>query len=295
MKMHGKTIKTFLIDGTPNGRMTCELSNRTIKILKIPGSMLTKSLKREELQGAGVYLLIGDSDNNSGSVYIGESECLYKRLDNHLNSLKNKNNSKDEVYEAWNEVIVLVSSELNKAHIRYIEKELINIAKTAARYDLINKQENGVRNLSEPEESQMQEFIEYSKLLVSFLGYDIFELPISKEFSKRDIDSNTYEITNSRGADARGFFMGTELTVFKGSVVAGEVVESFKKTNWMKMRDTMIEKGVISKKGEKLVFTKDYAFKSPSAAAAIVMGRSANGLIEWKRNGKKLKDVGRGN
>ena len=37
-------------------------------------------------------------------------------------------------------------------------------------------------------------------------------------------------------------------------------------------------------------FTQDYAFSSPSTAAAVVLGRSANGRIEWKdAHGRTLK------
>ncbi|WP_394371575.1 DUF4357 domain-containing protein [Candidatus Sulfidibacterium hydrothermale] len=36
---------------------------------------------------------------------------------------------------------------------------------------------------------------------------------------------------------------------------------------------------------------EDYEFSSPSTAAAIVMGRNANGLTEWKlKDGTTLKD-----
>ncbi len=39
------------------------------------------------------------------------------------------------------------------------------------------------------------------------------------------------------------------------------------------------------------VFTKDYLFSSPSTAAGVIMGRSANGLIEWKKkDGTTIKD-----
>ena len=37
-------------------------------------------------------------------------------------------------------------------------------------------------------------------------------------------------------------------------------------------------------------FTQDYSFSSPSTAAAVALGRSANGRIEWKdKSGKTLK------
>jgi hypothetical protein len=39
------------------------------------------------------------------------------------------------------------------------------------------------------------------------------------------------------------------------------------------------------------MFLKDYVFSSSSAAAIIVMGRSANGLTKWKlRDGKTVKE-----
>ena len=46
--------------------------------------------------------------------------------------------------------------------------------------------------------------------------------------------------------------------------------------------------------GSVLVFTRDHLFTSPSMAAMAVMGRSANGWIEWKAaNGKTLDEVKR--
>ena len=35
------------------------------------------------------------------------------------------------------------------------------------------------------------------------------------------------------------------------------------------------------------LFVSDYTFTSPSLAAAIVMGRNANGRTEWKTKNKK--------
>jgi len=42
--------------------------------------------------------------------------------------------------------------------------------------------------------------------------------------------------------------------------------------------------------GAVLRFTQDYLFSSPSIAASLIHGRSANGRIEWKdANGRTLK------
>jgi len=59
----------------------------------------------------------------------------------------------------------------------------------------------------------------------------------------------------------------------------------------IKLRQQLIDQGLLINKNNDLILTDDYIFGSPSTAAAIVMGRNANGLIEWKlSNGKTLKE-----
>ena len=53
----------------------------------------------------------------------------------------------------------------------------------------------------------------------------------------------------------------------------------------------MINEKTIIETETGLVFDKDYEFTSPSTAAAILMGRNANGQKEWKlKNGISLKE-----
>jgi hypothetical protein len=42
------------------------------------------------------------------------------------------------------------------------------------------------------------------------------------------------------------------------------------------------ERGILKMAGDALLFTSDYSFPSPSAAAAVVTAASANGRILWK-------------
>jgi hypothetical protein len=54
----------------------------------------------------------------------------------------------------------------------------------------------------------------------------------------------------------------------------------------------MIDDGTLTEKNGFYEFTKDAAFSSPSAAAAVIEGGSANGLIEWRtKDGKVLKEL----
>lgn len=57
-------------------------------------------------------------------------------------------------------------------------------------------------------------------------------------------------------------------------------------------RNQLIADGTLIEKDGFLVFTRDTEFSSPSAAAAVIHGGSANGLTAWKaQDGKSLKQL----
>lgn len=89
----GKSISLFLMDGTPDGVVACELFNWTGKGFKIPRSKLKELSDRHDLKKAGVYFLVGKDDEDYDTVYIGEAEDVYKRLLQHQD--------KDFWSEAW--------------------------------------------------------------------------------------------------------------------------------------------------------------------------------------------------
>lgn len=55
-----------------------------------------------------------------------------------------------------------------------------------------------------------------------------------------------------------------------------------------KFRQKLIAKGIVD---SDFLFTNDYIFTSPSLAAAIVLGRSANGRTEWKTANQKTLNM----
>lgn len=58
------------------------------------------------------------------------------------------------------------------------------------------------------------------------------------------------------------------------------------------LREELIANDVLRREGDYFRFTQDYVFSSPSTAAAVVLGRSANGRIEWKDGkGRTLKEL----
>lgn len=274
----GKTIKIFLIDGDPNGRMSCELSNWSGKGYKIPRIKVKDCSDRDDLTSTGVYLLFGKDDDGKDLVYIGEAESILKRLNQQISSK-----------DFWNETIVFISKDenLNKAHIKYLENRLHEIAITANRYKVDNSIVPTQSSISESDRAEMEEFIENIKMLVNTLGHKVFEE--KREFNRKQKQS-TFYIKAARGADGQGEPTSDGFVVFQGSKAAATIVNSMT-PSFVTYRQKLIDEGVLAEKGESLEFTDDYIFSSPSTAAVIVMGRNANGLTEWKsKEGKTLKE-----
>lgn len=274
----GKTIKIFLIDGEPNGRMSCELSNWSGKAYKIPRIKVKDCSDRDDLSSTGVYLLFGKDESGKDQVYIGEAESILKRLNQQLTSK-----------DFWNEAIVFISKDenLNKAHIKYLENRLHDIAKSANRYTVDNSIVPTQSSISESDRAEMEEFIEYIKMLVNTLGHKVFEE--KREFKPKQ-KQDSFFIKAARGADGQGEPTSDGFVVFKNSKAAAAIVNSMA-PNFITYRQKLIDEGVLIDKGEYFEFTDDYIFSSPSTAAVMVMGRNANGLTEWKnKEGRTLKD-----
>lgn len=274
-----KTIKLFLLDGDPNKRMSCELSNWVGKAYKIPRSLMKESDDRDDLQNIGVYFLFGKDPSNpdDNMVYIGQTENIFNRLKQHLDQK-----------EFWNEVVTVISKDdnLNRAHVRYLEYKLYEIADQVGRYKLENSTIPKSPSISEPDKAEMEEFIYNVKLLVNTLGYKVFE----EIKEKQNKDENYFYIDSVRGAKGKGQITSEGFVVLKGSKMANNTVDSAQ--NWViKKREELLEKEIVIENDENYIFKKDYLFSSPSTAAAIVMGRNANGLREWKlKNGMTLKE-----
>lgn len=275
----GKTIKLFLIDGEPNGRLTCELSNWTGMAYKLPRTEVKRSTDRPNLNSTGVYMLFGRDEDDNEAVYIGEAEEVYTRLQNHLREK-----------DFWNEVIVFISKDenLNKAHIKYIENKLYFQAKHANRYKVMNGNIPPMPVISEADRAEMDEFISNLTMIVPTLGHKVFE---EIHDAVESTDDEYWMIQAADRGEARGILTQEGFVVMKGSTISSIVVDSYNEANHAK-RDTLITSEKIKDQGGKLTFMEDVLFPSPSLAATIVLGRRSNGMEVWKnRVGQTIKDI----
>lgn len=273
-----KTIQMCIFDGNPNGRIMCELSNWNGRVYKISRGELLEFSKRNDSENTGVYFLLGKDDNNLDTVYIGEAERMLTRLKQHL---------KDTEY--WSDCIAVISKDnlLNKAHVKYLENKFYLLAKEAERSIVVNSNIPTCSSISEYDEAMLQEFISNTKLLVNTLGYKTFDTLEDSSMKKQNHPVDFY-IRAARGADAKGVVVADGFAVRKGSSIATTTVPSMS-ANLLQLRAKLMENGIIDSEYR---FVKDHIFTSPSLAAAVVMGRNANGRTEWKTlDHKSLKTI----
>ena len=277
----GKTIQIYLPDGNPRGVKIAEIMASLGKAVSIPRSRINDVSNRPELQGVGIYFLFGEANElGEPKVYIGEAETIITRIKQH-------NSSKD----FWNVAIAFMSGKnnLNKAHVKFLENYCCNKAKEINRCELENSVNPTKSSLTESEEDLALSFFDDLRVILGALGYQIFEE------IKREKGKQTY-FCKSKFASAEGEYTKEGFVVFKGSKANKEGTPAFETTNWPKVRQKLIDKGILKEEGDIYLFTDDFLFSSPSAAAAIVVGRSANGWTGWKTNeGKTLDEVERKN
>jgi hypothetical protein len=282
--MQPATIKLFLTDGKPAGIRTAEISNWTGKAIAGPHSELTQLLQREELLSPGIYFLTGvDADTDKPTLYIGEAESVAKRLKQH---------DKRE----WNQAAAFVSKDenLTKAHIRYLEGALIILAGQSNTVQLLNSASSGAK-LPESDQAEMDVYLEKVLQLLPLLSLggavDAFKV-IESESSQPDAKQAESMLTCTiKGLIAKGKRSANGFVVFKGSQAVKEHRVASPRTKVK--REQFVESALLAVNGDHLVFTHDYEFSSPSAAASIVRGGSSNGLTNWKNSdGVALKDLG---
>jgi len=279
--MPSATIKMFLVNGDPKRLRTAELSNWSGKAVAGPRSEFDDLLAREESLQSGIYFLTGtDAETDKPAIYVGEAECIKDRVKAHLDK------------DFWNQVIFFVSKDenLTKSHIRYLEGKLIGLARDANRAIVTNGQSSGAR-LPEPDREDMNVFMEKIKQLLPVLGVEVL-VPISGG-STGGAGKRESLYCEIKGVKARGFPVPNGFLVLKGSEAVHEERPSVEK--WpapRRVREELIDTGVLVDEHDRLVFSCDYEFSSPSAAASVIHGGHANGLIAWKnKTGNTLKDL----
>ncbi len=284
----------FMADGSFGGLVTTEIMNWTGHVLSSPRSGLGELLKRPEASRTGIYILLGEDPDVLGGqmAYIGEADNIGNRLRAHVKE-ENKGGK-----DFWDRVVILTSkdSNLTKAHARYLESRFITLATQAGRAKLVNNTNPDPTPLPEADISDMEYYVTQSQIVLPALGVNLLRTKSADSDRKAD-GRNTDGTTPSSplfcmqipgGGVAYAQEIDGEFTVLKES----EARSKWASTSNLKSgsharkdhREALLASGILSRLDNgKLVFSDNYVFSSPSAAASVVVGtESKNGRVAWK-------------
>lgn len=283
----GRTVRLYLAEGVPTGILIAEIMNWTGHVLVAPRSKLAKALERPEASRTGLYILVGDDPDvpNKLRVYVGEGDSVIDRLKAH---------AKDTSKEFWGHAYIVTSKDANltKAHVRYLESRLVDLAKSAERASVANGNEPGLKQLPESDIADMEFFLTQLQIVLPVLGIDLFRpkpthiaSPVAPHHlpAEPSIGISLTLFSKKLDVKASAVELDGEVTVYKGSQATKS---TFISNIYGNLRQALIDDGtLVFGDATRLLFAKDAVFASPSAAAAVILNRNSNGRVEWRLTG----------
>lgn len=284
MSTRPKTIEIFLRTGDPRGIRRAAITQQVVQVIEVPRSELGAFYAMPESKQVAVYFLFGAlEDDSTKAVYIGQTGKPQERLPNH---------NRDQGKDFWKTALVLVSqaNSLTLTHATFLEWHCIQEAKRAGSYVVQNAKDVKIPHAPESLKLDCMEIFEQGTTLLATLGYPLFDSV--RGTNDEGMEQPTFLCTASN-ADGRGVYNSSGFVVLAGSSGRREIAPSLQ-PSMQRMRDNLIDTGIARIDGDRIVFAKDHAFNSPSAAAIALLGRSANGWTEWKlADGRTLDQIHR--
>lgn len=291
---NSKNFNLFLMDGEVTGRIKCTLSNWTGLAYKVPRPYLEKCKDRQDLKQSGVYFLFGKNDDGSDEVYVGQAgirkngEGVLFRVSEHL---------KDEIYFSDAVMLTTQNNSFGPTEISYLENKFTNLAIEVDRYKVRNGNDPNPGNVTEEKESELEDFIDYSKMVLGVLGYKIFVPIVEKDAKEKyentsDAEELTLYLSRKSGKSNRQIEAKCKRTDEGFVVLKNSMIETIDSPTIPKSIKELREECIIKNEIVDGRIVKNYLFNSPSYAAAFVLGTNANGRTSWKtKKGITLKDL----
>ena len=293
MAKRSKNINMFLMDGEVTGKIKCTLSNWTGVIYKIPRIQLGDLKSRDEMKQSGIYFLFGrDEDKQKDVTYIGQATT---RKNGEGVLLRIQEHTRDTHADYFNDVIILTTqnNSFGPTEISYLENKFTQLAKEAGRYIVKNGNDPNPGNVTEEKESELDEIVENTLMIIGTLGYRVF-VPMTKKVSQDLTDNHsTYLYLKRKTKKSNKVIEATCERTTEGFVVLeGSQVEikdsPYLSASLKEMRQNLIASRVI----QDGVLKEKQLFSSPSYAAAFLLGLQTNGRTDWKdQDGRTLKEL----
>jgi len=288
---HGRSIRIYLADGSAAGIRHAEVVNWTGQAVVCPRARVAELKDWEEARRPGVYLLVGDDPEGTRPlVYIGEAEHVLDRLKQH---------AADQGKDFWDQVVMFTNKDANltKAHVKYLESRLVELAREIDRAKLVNGNTPPRPSLPRADRDAMEEFLGPARLLLAALGFTALQPLARRPESGVEGPSGPLAevelrlVIPKRQTDARGAQTDEGFVVRSGSRGDATVRESLQK-GWRALREELLADGSLVAVAGGVQFTRDVLFASSSAAASVSLGGVWNGRTGWKAaDGRTLAEL----
>ena len=242
-------------------------------------SSLARDISEDE---AAIYLLLGEVEPGKLKVYVGKSRQIKGRLQRHI-----------QTKSWWDNVIYFLDNSrdgFSADDIDYLEWLLVCKLRQANRIVLDNQ--NSPR-ANEPtvnywERSRFEKIYNEIAALAKMLKFDIFD-----RIYDNDDDAQIFFCKNNKGANATAYFRDNNIFVQNNSECRLILTNSGENSSYIvSTRRELLHSGVLREENNKLFFTQEYKFETPSAASNIILGTPSNGWKDWKdASGKSLDDL----
>jgi hypothetical protein len=164
----------------------------------------------------------------------------------------------------------------------------------AARAQVVNANAPLAPALSEADTADVENFLREMLLIFPILEVSAFHLSTSaRPPETRSTQGATQSILHLTGPQTTATATDSPEGFIVQAGSRGRTKEVPSMHEWLRnIRQSLIGQGILADDGGHLVLTQDYTFDSPSSAAAVLLGRAANGRTEWKDgDGKTLKEL----
>ena len=283
MPARPQTIQIYLPGGDPEGIRVAELTTRIVQVVEVPRKQLDTFLAMPESGQVALYFLFGtaDSDDTGGrqTVYIGQTGSPRERLPRHR---------REKTF--WTRAMVVISrtNNLTQTHVGLLEWMAIARCREIRRYRDANGDSGSEPYVPAPMRADCEEVFDTASTLLTTLGSPIFEPFAVGEVSETagspigEADTAPEVFLCKRGrVDARARYENDGLVVLKGSAGPIELQGSGLGGPPERRRRELLADGILVEDQDRILFTQDYPFPSPSSASGVLAGVSSNGWIDW--------------
>ena len=281
--MKSTSLGIIMMDSTPTGPTCVHSLGWLGNWWSVSRAKVYDLIANLEKNLPAAYILIGTDPDGKINAYVGETDNIGRRLTVH---------DKDETKDYWHKVCVCTGrGYLTKAHVKYIERQLIDDISEASKVKLTNIAIPAQVYLPDRDIKTMQDFIKQMRTAFVALGHDFMWKEPDKENVKLLKSELKFVLTNRNEPNlyAEAMESESEFVIMEGSLAAADKTSSY--NHYRLRRDALKAEGVLVPHGSMYRFTKNVPFNSPTAASSVVLDRSNNGRTMWILKGTKKSYV----